>query len=103
VAFNLWSLRRSLETAIVLRAQGYLVQFRAEPFGDGRESSAVLSAWTFAAEPRVALALTRHLLLDASAGVGFPLRGIVIRMKGAETSGMSGFVVSGSLGGVVWF
>jgi len=103
VALNLWSLRHSVETALVLRAQGYLVQFRAEPFGEGRTPTALLGAWTLAAEPRVALALTRRFLLDASVGVGFPLRGIVVRMQGTETSGMSGFLVSGSLGGVVWF
>ncbi len=100
---NLWSQRRPVGAALVLRAQGYLVQFRAEQFGKGRAPTALLGALTLAAEPRIAVTLTRHFLLEASAGVGFPLHGIVVRTQGTETRGMSGLIVSGSFGGVVSF
>ena len=103
VGFNFWSLRHSVETALLVRAQGYLVQFRVEQLAADRAQTALLGAWTLAAEPRIALSLAPHFLLDASAGLGFPLRGIVVRMQGAEKNGMSGLVVAGSLGGVVWF
>lgn len=101
--FNLWSLRHSVETALLVRVQGYLVQFRVEQLAENRAQTALLGAWTLAAEPRIALSLAPHFLLDASVGFGVPLRGIVVRMQGAETNGMSGLVVSGSFGGVVWF
>ena len=101
--FNLWSLRHSVETALLVRVQGYLVQFRVEQLAENRAQTALLGAWTLAAEPRIALSLAPHFLLDACVGFGVPLRGIVVRMQGAETNGMSGLVVSGSFGGVVWF
>jgi hypothetical protein len=103
VGFSLWSQRRPVGAALVLRAQGYLVQFRVEQFGEGRAPTALLGALTLAAEPRIAVTLTRHLLLEASAGAGFPLHGIVVRTQGTENRSMSGLVVSGSLGGVVSF
>jgi hypothetical protein len=103
VGFNLWSERRWAGAALVLRAQGYLVQFRVEQFGASRAPSAFFGAATLAAEPRLALRLSRHLRLETSAGVGLPLRGIVVRMDGIETRSMSGLVVSASLGGVASF
>jgi hypothetical protein len=103
VGFNLWSRRRSVRAALVLRAQGYLVQFRVEQFGEGRTPTALLGALALAAEPQLSLPLTRHLSLVASAGAGFPLHGIVVRTQGTENRGMSGLIVSASLGGVVTF
>jgi hypothetical protein len=103
VGLNRWSPNRSVGTALLLRAQGYLVQFRAEQLGEGRPPTALLGALTLAAEPQLTLALTRHFSLEASAGVGFPLRGIVVNLQGTETRGMSGFIVAACFGGVVSF
>ena len=103
VGFNLWSPRRPVGAALVLRAEGYLVQFRVVQLAEDRAPTALLGAVTLAAEPRLTLRLTRHVLLVASAGVGLPLHGIVVRMQGIETRSMSGLLVSGSLGGVVSF
>jgi hypothetical protein len=103
VGFNLWSERRMAGAALVLRAQGYLVQFRVEQFGQSPAPTTFLAAATLAAEPRLTLRLSRHLLVETSAGVGLPLRGIVVRMQGTESRSMSGLVASASLGGAVSF
>ena len=103
VGFNLWSPRRPVVAALVLRAQGYLVQFRVEQVGNGHAPTVLLGALTLTAQPRLALRLTRRLFLEASAGVGFPVHGIVVRTRETETNGISGLTVSGSLGGVVSF
>jgi hypothetical protein len=94
---------RSLGAALVLRAQGYLIQFRAEQPSGGSALTALLGVCTLAAEPRLTIAVTRHLWLEGFAAVGAPLRGIVVRIQGAETKSTSGLVVSGSLGGGVTF
>jgi hypothetical protein len=100
---NLWSKSRVFGGALVLRAQGYLVQFRAEGTGEGRFETAVLGAFALALEPRLMVAITRHLSLQASAAAGLVPRGIVVRIQGVETRSMSGVAMSANLAGVFTF
>jgi hypothetical protein len=86
-------------SAVVAQVQGHLVHFAAQQSGQHPEQTALLDAWTVAAEPRLALALTRRLSLAASVGVGYALRPIVIREQGASRPSMSGLVLSGHVGG----
>jgi hypothetical protein len=97
-AFKPWPQGRTVETAIAVRVQGYLARFRAEQSGEGHVRTSVLGALTLAVEPRLEVALAHHLSLAASGGVGYPLRGIVVRVQGAERDGLSGSVVSANLG-----
>jgi len=100
---NLWSGRRVFGGALVLRAQGYLVRFRAEATGDGRFETAVLGAFAIEMEPRLMVTLTPHFSLQASAAAGFLPRGIVVRIQGVNTQSMSGVAVSANLAGVLAF
>jgi hypothetical protein len=86
-------------SAVVVKAQAYLVHFDAEQSGKRPEQTALLDAWTVAVEPRLALALTRRLSLAAAAGVGFALRPIIIREQGITQASMSGLVLSAQVGG----
>jgi hypothetical protein len=88
---------------LMLRAQEYLVQFRAEASGDSAARTALLGAFVLAAEPRLIVALARHFELEATAAVGLPPRGIVVRIQGTDRQSMSGLVLSGSLAGVLTF
>jgi hypothetical protein len=96
---KLASLGRLAGSAVVVQAQAYLVRFAAQPSGQRPEQTALLDGWTVAAEPRLALALTRRLGLAASAGVGYALRPIIIREQGITRPGMSGLVLSAHVGG----
>jgi hypothetical protein len=100
---NRWSRGRVFGGGIVLRAQGYLVQFRAEATGAGRVETANLSAFALALEPRLMVSLTRHFSLQASAAAGLVPRGIVVRIQGIETQSMSGLALSANLAGVFTF
>jgi hypothetical protein len=100
---NLWSKSRVIGGALVLRAQGYLAQFRAEATGEGHAESANLGAFALAVEPRVMIAVTRRVLLQASAAAGVVPRGIVVRIQGIETQSLSGVVLSANLAGVLAF
>jgi hypothetical protein len=100
---NLWSRSRVFGGGIVLRAQGYLVQFRAEATGAGRVETANLGAFALALEPRLMVSLTRHFSLQASAAAGLVPRGIVVRIQGIETQSMSGLALSANLAGVLTF
>jgi hypothetical protein len=103
VGLNVWSRGQTVGTALLLRAQGYLVAFRAEASGGASAKTAILGALALAAEPRFMLAITRRFSLEASAALGFLPRGIVVRTQGAENQSISGLTVSGSLGGVFTF
>jgi len=98
---NLWSKRRAVGFALLLRAQGYGVQYRAELAGDGGSRSAVLGAFVIAVEPRLLVAVTRRISMAASAAAGLPVHGILVRTQGVETDSMSGLVLAGHVGLVV--
>jgi hypothetical protein len=103
VGINLWTPRRTLGAAFVLRGQGYLVQFRADGSNVPGTRTALLGAVALAAEPRLMVALRQWLYLEAAAAVGFLPRGITVRIQGAESRSVSGLFVSGSLGGGLTF
>lgn len=90
--------RPAIDVGLALRAQGFLVQFGAEPQPAGASQTAVLAAVTLQAEPRVCIRVSRHVWIQASAGAGAPLHGIEVRLQGVETRSLSGLVVSASLG-----
>jgi hypothetical protein len=94
---------RPIGLAMMVRAQEYLVQFGAEASGDSAARTALLGAFVLAAEPRLIVVLARHFELEATAAVGFPPHGIVIRIQGIESQSMSGLLLSGSLAGVLTF
>jgi len=96
---NAWSRRRTLGFALMFRAQGYGVEYRAELPDSSR--TAVLGAFVVAVEPRLIVAATRRISIAAGGAAGLPLHGIVVRTQGVETDSMSGLVLSGSLGLVV--
>ena len=96
---NAWSRRRTLGFALMFRAQGYGVEYRAELPDSSR--TAVLGAFVVAVEPRLIVAVTRRISIAAGGAAGLPLHGIVVRTQGVETDSMSGLVLSGSLGLVV--
>jgi hypothetical protein len=98
-----WPESRPLGVALMLRAQEYLVQFRADASGEGGTHTALLGAFVLAAEPRLIVALTRRCALEATAAVGFPPRGIVVRTQGIQTHSVSGLVLSAGLAGVLRF
>jgi hypothetical protein len=100
---NRWSRSRAFGGALVLRAQGYLVQFRAEATGEGNVETANLGAFSLALEPRFMVAVTRRLSLQASAAAGWVLKGIVVRLQGVETHSLSGIAMSANLAGVYTF
>lgn len=92
-----------LGVALMLRAQEYLIWYRVVESGGGSERTAFLGAFTLAGEPRLMLALTPRFSLEVAAAVGYPVRGIVVRMRGTRTESMSGLLVSGNLAGVLTF
>ena len=96
---NTWSKLRTVGFALMFRAQGYGVEYRAELPDAAR--TAVLGAFVVAVEPRLIVAVTRRISIAAGGAAGLPLHGIVVRTQGVETDSMSGLVVSGSLGLVV--
>jgi hypothetical protein len=100
---NHWSRSRVFGGALVLRAQGYLFRFRADGIGDGRSQAASLGALALALEPRLMVALTRRLSLQAAVAGCLVPRGIVVRIQGVETQSVSGVALSASLAGVFTF
>jgi len=97
---NIWSKRRSVGFALMLRAQGYGVEYRAD-LSDGTSRTTVLGAFVVAVEPRLLVAVTRRISITASGAAGLPLHGIIVRTQGVETDSISGLALSGSLGVVV--
>jgi len=100
---NVWSKRRAVGFALLLRAQGYAVDYRAESAGEGNPRTARLGALTVAVEPRLVVAVARRILLVAAAGVGVPLHGIVVRTQGTETDSLTGVAISAGLGAALAF
>lgn len=100
---GLWPRNRWLGGAFALRAQGYLVQLRSYEAGAPNAPSALLGAFVVAAEPRLVVAVSRHLLLEAALGIGFATHAIVVFVQGDERPGLSGALVSASLSAVVRF
>jgi len=98
---NLWSRQRRVGFALMLRAQGFGVDYRLESTGEAPARTARLGALVAALEPRLLVGLSRRVTLALGGAVGLPIHGIVVREQGLETSRMSGALLSGSLGVVV--
>lgn len=98
---NLSSEGRAVGFALMLRLQGYAVEYEYELAADAGSRTAVLGAVVVAVEPRLFFAVTRRISIAAGGTGGVALHGIVVRTQGVETDSMSGFVVSASLGFVV--
>jgi len=97
---NVWSGRR-VGFAIMLRGQGFGVEYRVGAAGADAARTARLGALVAAVEPRLLFEISRHIVLALGGAVGLPVRGVVVRVQGVETSTMSGLFLSGSLGVVV--
>jgi hypothetical protein len=101
---NLWSNHRAVGGALLVRAQGYLVDYRAalaDLAGSGASRGALLGAFALAVEPRLFVGLSRRVSLTAAAAAGISIHGIVVRSQGGEADSLSGLAVSGSLGAVL--
>jgi hypothetical protein len=99
----LWPESRHVGLGFMLHAEEYLVRFQLAAPADAGTRTALLGAFVVAAGPRLTLALGRRVALEASAAVGFPPHGIVVRVQGATAESLSGLVLSGSLAGVLRF
>jgi hypothetical protein len=97
-----WPERRPVGAALMLRAEEYWVQFHVV-LDDGRARTALLGAFVLAAEPRLIVAMTRQVAIEATSGIGFLPHGIVVRTQGMQTQSVSGLYVSASLAGVLSF
>jgi hypothetical protein len=100
---GLWSKGHVWGGALVLRAQGYLAQVRGDASPESRFSTGTLGALAFLVEPRLMVALTHHLFLQASAAVGWVPQGIAVRVQGVEAQGISGIAWSANLAGGITF
>jgi hypothetical protein len=99
---NIWSKHRALGFALMLRAQGYAIEYQvASP--DRGSQTALLGALTIIVEPRLLVAVSRRISLTAGVGAGIPLHGIRVRTQGVETDSLTGLVVSASLGALLTF
>jgi hypothetical protein len=99
----LWPESRHVGLDLLLHAEEYLVRFRLEAPADAGTRTALLGAFVVTAGPRLTVALGSRVALEASAAVGFPPRGIVVRVQGVAVESLSGLVLSGSLAGVLRF
>jgi hypothetical protein len=100
---NLGSLWRLVGVALLFRARGYLVEYRAAPANDGAARTARFGALFLAAEPRVSLRLSRRMSLLLSAAVELPAHGIIVRAQGVETASISGLALAAGLGAAMAF
>jgi hypothetical protein len=100
---NLSSSERAISGTLLVRAQGYLLEYRAEPSGDPEIRTVVLGAFVVALEPRLFVALSRRVSLTAAIAAGLPVHGVVVRTQGTEADSLSGLLLSGNLGAVVTF
>jgi hypothetical protein len=100
---NLWSRGHVLGGALVVCAQSYLVQFRGEGASENTFTTRRIGALALAVEPRLMVALTHHLALQASVAAGWVPHGIVVRVQGIEAPSISGFALSANLGGAFAF
>ena len=86
----------------MLRAEEYWVQFHVG-LDDGHARTALLGALVLATEPRLVVAITRRVAMEATSGIGVLPHGIVVRTQGIRTRSVSGLFLSASLTGVVSF
>jgi hypothetical protein len=100
---SLSSPRRRVGYALMLRAQGYAIDYRLEPASDGGSRTARLGAFVAVLEPRVVAAVTSRISIAAAVAAGLPVHGIVVRSQGAVTDSLTGFVLSAHLGAMVTF
>jgi hypothetical protein len=100
---SLWSKGHVLGGALVLRAQGYLAQVRGDATQESRFTTGTLGALALVVEPRLMVALTNHLFLQASAAVGWVPQAIEVRIQGVEAQSISGVALSANLAGVINF
>jgi hypothetical protein len=100
---NVSSPRRRLGYALMLRAQGYAIDYRLEPAVDGGSRTARLGALIAVLEPRVVAAVTSRISVAAAVAAGVPIHGIVVRSQGAASDSLTGFVLSAHLGAMVTF
>jgi hypothetical protein len=98
----LWPESRHVGLAFMLHAEEYFVRFRLENTAAGPRT-VFLGAFVVAAGPRLTVALGSRVALEASAAVGFPPHGIVVRVQGTAVEGLTGLVLSGRLAGVLRF
>ena len=103
IGISAWTRGRTVGGVFALRGQGYLVHFRAEDSSEGSSRTAIVGAFSVAAEPRLLIAFSRWFALEATAAVGFLPRGIDLRVQGAQDKGISRLLLSGNLGGVLTF
>lgn len=95
--------RHTVGVGLALRVEGFLVELRAElPSGAGSRS-VVRGAVALAAEPQLSVAVSPHVWLQAAAGAGSSLHGILVRQNGLATTSLTGIFASGSFGAVVTF
>jgi len=100
---NVWSKHRAVGFALMLRAQGYAIEYRIASPDRGGSRAALLGALAIVVEPRLVVAVSRRISLAAGAAAGVPLHGIVVRTQGVETDSVTGLAVSASLGALVAF
>jgi len=97
-----WPESRPVGGALMLRAEEYWVQFHVG-LDDGHARTALLGALVLATEPRLVVAITRRVAMEATSGIGVLPHGIVVRTQGIRTRSVSGLFLSASLTGVVSF
>jgi hypothetical protein len=100
---SLWSKGHVLGGALILRAQGYLAQIRGDASKESRFTTGTLGALALVVEPRLMVALTNHLFLQASAAVGWVPQAIEVLIQGVEAQSISGVALSANLAGVINF
>ncbi len=95
--------RRRVEVGLALKMDGFLVQLRESSLGDNGNLTMVRGAAALEAEPRVAVAVARHVWLRASGGAGYVLQGIIVRQDQVETTSLTRLLASASFGAIVTF
>jgi hypothetical protein len=87
--------------ALLVRAQGYLIQYRAEASDQTQLGTALAGAFVVSLEPRLIVAFNRRVSLVAAVGAGVPVHGIQVRAQGGEANSLTGLYLSGTLGAVL--
>lgn len=98
-----FSSRRPVGYVLMLRAQGYAIDYRLDPAADGGARTARLGAFVAVLESRLLLAVTYRLSVAAAVAAGLPIHGIVVRSQGAMTESLTGLALSAHLGAMVTF
>jgi hypothetical protein len=100
---NLWSGGKRDGLAVMARAQGYLFEFQSDPAGPSNAGTGRALAFVLATEPRISVAVTRHLSLTMGAAAGTTVHGIVLELQGAVSRSLTGLFLSANLGAVFAF